>query len=260
MSYITIFERHGLSTANSKRVNPKHVGDANIVLEPEGEKEALDLCFRIGHAILTQTSIYGSKFLPAKRKHRRQLKCLDVANIDPQFAWEVGRRYLKSAGILCSTYVRTIQTRDKMLEGAKIDPHKIAENMRNDDRLREIDLGDDDYEEQQDNRKKKGWYWFRYHNGESPAAVADRLHTWLPDALYFRRQRKLKCLSVTSHGMTIRVAIKLFFHLSVADFCRMRNPNNCDVIIVAPKKLLKDPQFTYKKWGVVGLKLRAPKI
>ena len=38
-------------------------------------------------------------------------------------------------------------------------------------------------------------------------------------------------------------------------FEMIHNPHNCDVVTLAPKETLDNPQFTWGQWGVVGLRL-----
>jgi len=47
-----------------------------------------------------------------------------------------------------------------------------------------------------------------------------------------------------------------FLYLSVEQFEIMENPQNCDVITIAPKEKLLNPQFVSRRWGVAGLRLR----
>jgi broad specificity phosphatase PhoE len=68
------------------------------------------------------------------------------------------------------------------------------------------------------------------------------------------RKKKDKAL-IISHGLTIRIFVMRFFHLTVEQFDMMRNPHNCDVITIGPKADMKNPQFTSGRWGVTGLRL-----
>jgi hypothetical protein len=44
----------------------------------------------------------------------------------------------------------------------------------------------------------------------------------------------------------------------VEQFDTIANPHNCDIITVAPKEMLRAPQFTTLRWGVEGLRSYCP--
>ena len=45
-----------------------------------------------------------------------------------------------------------------------------------------------------------------------------------------------------------------FLHLKVEEFEMLANPHNSDVITIAPRAVLINPQFVTQRWGVVGLR------
>lgn len=166
----------------------------------------------------------------------------------------IGPEFIKDALLYRSPYRRTRQTMDHLIKGAglELDDVRIFE----DPRLREIDTGYEDYEAQQKRREQQGWFYYRYSGGESPADVFDRIATFL-DTFYRQIERKGASTGlIVTHGLTIRAIVMRFLHLSVEDFERLKNPDNCDVITIAHLDKLTNPQFVSGNWGVEGLKLR----
>ena len=61
---------------------------------------------------------------------------------------------------------------------------------------------------------------------------------------------------IVSHGLTIRCFVMRFMHLSVEQFESLANPQNCDIITIAHKEYIEDPQFTSGRWAISGLRFR----
>lgn len=61
---------------------------------------------------------------------------------------------------------------------------------------------------------------------------------------------------IVTHGMTIRCFVMRFLHLTVEQFESMHNPDNCDIVTIAPIAEISAPVFQTNRWGVEGLRLR----
>ena len=179
---------------------------------------------------------------------------------------KLGAKFLSTATVFCSTYLRTEQTLDGILSGAGLKREDLK-HLVFDDRLVEIDLGDQDYESQQESRRKIGWFWYRYKNGESAATVLYRVESFLQDMKAFVRKKtqgkkneQVKHIVIITHGMTVRCIIKALLKLSIEQFELMRNPRNCAVMKVSEKRKLEklglEIQFTHENLAVAGLRLR----
>ena len=169
---------------------------------------------------------------------------------------QIGEAFIRNALLYRSPYQRTRQTMQHLLEGAGVDPDSVR--IFEDPRLREIDPGYADYEKQREKRRKYGWFYYRFKGGEAPTDCYDRICTFLES---FRRQSErkgAKSALIVSHGLTIRCFVMRYMHLSVEEFERLDNPHNCDVITIAPKDQLQNPQFISGNWGIEGLRLRQP--
>ena len=60
---------------------------------------------------------------------------------------------------------------------------------------------------------------------------------------------------IVTHGLTIRCFVMRFLHLTVEDFEKIQNPDNCDIVTLADRSTLEAPPFTWGQWGVAGLRL-----
>lgn len=239
--------RHGESMANSKEVLTREVGDHKVALSKHGHEQAREL---------------GRK---------------------------LGAEFLASSLIYCSPYLRARQTLEGIVDGSGLrSTARGAQSIFEDPRLREVDTGYASLPEQEEMREKHGWFFYRFAGGESPADCYDRLSNFLssmirqvsraeraklrlcPDGHLFSAftwpVRAVRWLAgtgkpnvlIVSHGLAIRCLTMRFLHLSTEHFNRMRNPRNCDVITIAPKAQIAEPDFASGSWAVQGLRLRAP--
>jgi len=166
----------------------------------------------------------------------------------------VGRRFIDEALVYCSPYARTRQTLKGVLAGAGIKPADIR--VYEDPRLREVDLGYGELDAQIPMRRIHGWFYYRYDGGQSPADCFDRMSTFLESMMRQVERKGTRRVLIVTHGLTLRAFVMRFMHLTVEQFESLENPNNCDVITIAPKSRLRKPQFTSGKWGVSGLRFR----
>lgn len=153
-------------------------------------------------------------------------------------AKEVGRDLsnligTESFGVFCSPYLRTLQTKEAMLEGMKRDPVFDYQEPT----LREQEYGNmpaaDVNERNREFRKEFGYFFYRFPNGESCADVYDRMSLFL-DSLY-RRFDRTDCpanILIVSHGTAIKCFLARWYHWSVEYFESLTQLSNCHVSIM----------------------------
>lgn len=104
-------------------------------------------------------------------------------------------------------------------------------------RLREQEWGYLRSKEEFDNicreRREYGCFYYRIPGGEAGSDVYDRVNDLLGSLHrdFADQDFPQNCVLIT-HGLTIRLFIMRFFHLSVEDFERMAAPKNCDAVIL----------------------------
>jgi len=179
---------------------------------------------------------------------------------------QLGSKFLSEAILYQSPYTRTRQTMAGILEGAGYDPKAISgptvfPKIYEDPRLREVDFGYGDPEEQKPIREKEGYFWYRMDGGESAADCFDRVATFL-DTMKRQIDRKKghngtqRDVVIVTHGLIIRCFVMRFMHLTVEQFDSTDTPDNCSITTLDLKVNLKAPQFVSGKWGVEGIKGR----
>jgi broad specificity phosphatase PhoE len=174
---------------------------------------------------------------------------------------EIGADFLEDAMIFRSPYKRARQTTLQVLIGAgliKSTEDELPFRIFEDPRLREVEHGYEGQaavDAQKILRDKIGYFWYQLERGESPVQAYDRVSGFLESFMRQMERKKKDSALIISHGLTIRVFIMRFFHLTPEQFGTMRNPRNCDVITIAPKKTVTNPQFTSGRWAVTGLRL-----
>jgi len=104
-------------------------------------------------------------------------------------------------------------------------------------RLREQEWGylrcNEDFDKICRERREYGTFYYRIPGGEAGSDVYDRINDLL-GSLYRDFSDKDfpdNCVLVT-HGLTIRLFITRFFHLTVEEFELMLAPKNCDPVIL----------------------------
>lgn len=110
--------------------------------------------------------------------------------------------------------------------------------MREDPRIREQEwcgkMHKDGYSKIfEEERDVYGHFYYRFLSGESCADVYERVTTFM-DTLHRDFEKKdfpENCVIVT-HGMTLRVLVMRWFHLSVEEFEYLRNPHNCQYYVL----------------------------
>jgi len=136
-----------------------------------------------------------------------------------------------------SSFHRTRMTAQEMFKA--FDRNLIQ--MREDPRLREqewsgalrVGMTSESQKEMEAERDAYGHFYFRFKGGESCADVYDRLSTFL-DTLHrdFEKPNFPENVCIVTHGMTVRVLLMRWFHMTVEEFERLRNPHNCAQIVM----------------------------
>lgn len=212
--------RHGESEANIGKVSALEVGDHEIALSERGHAQARE----VGRTI--------------------------------------GCDFIEDALVYTSPYRRTRETLDGILEGASEDAPglNLREKVRvyEDPRLREVEHGYEAVAPQEEMRKRHGWFYYRFRGGESPADCYDRTSNFLESMMRQAERKKHEHILIVTHGLLIRCFVMRFLHLSVEDFDRLANPDNCSIVTLADRTTLDRCLFTSGHWGVEGLTLREP--
>merc|ERR1740139_1900352 len=108
---------------------------------------------------------------------------------------------------------------------------------RKDPRIREQDFGNYQDAEAIKKAKKERWefgtFYYRFLNGESASDVFDRVSTFL-DSLWrsFNHPHRAENYVLVTHGISIRVLLSRYFRYTVDQFNMMKNPKNCEMIVL----------------------------
>lgn len=106
-----------------------------------------------------------------------------------------------------------------------------------DPRLREQEWGHYREPERTDaietEREQYGHFYYRFPDGESCADVFDRVSDFF-NTLHrdFKKPTFPETAIIVSHGMTIRLILMRWLHLSVEVFEELANPRNCEYIVL----------------------------
>jgi broad specificity phosphatase PhoE len=100
-------------------------------------------------------------------------------------------------------------------------------------------------------RSAYGNFYFRFDRGESCADTFDRISGFL-DTLHrdFKKPTMARNCVIVTHGMTLRVFLMRFFHLTVEEFEKLKNPKNGQMVVlqlVGKKYKLLTPLEEYTK-------------
>ena len=143
-------------------------------------------------------------------------------------------KLINGGDLMCyvSSYTRTKQTYQDIIKNVDAKSIKI----RTDPRIREQEwrgnLGSfcDDFETERDDF---GHFFYRFPNGESCADVYDRISNFL-DTLFrdFEKPDYPDNVLIVTHGMAMRVFLMRWFNLPVEQFERLRNPKNCQLVVL----------------------------
>ncbi|MDQ3004530.1 MAG: histidine phosphatase family protein [Chloroflexota bacterium] len=135
--------------------------------------------------------------------------------------------------VYLSPYFRTRQTCQYIRESIETNVVKTTE----DPRIRELDWGHlrhpDDNEEIIRARDSYSTFYYRIPDGESGADVYDRVSTFL-ETLHrdFNKKEYPQNTLIVTHGLTLRLLLMRWFHWTVEEFENLRNPRNCQVVVM----------------------------
>lgn len=187
-----ILIRHGNSEGNADRERYATIPDHALNLTSEGEQQALQA--------------------------GRELKQL--------IGDEMVRVYL-------SPYTRTRQTYQQISQNIASNVDRVLE----DPRLREQDWGHlratDLNEEISQQRDNFSTFYYRIPDGESGADVYDRISTFL-ETMHrdFEEPDYPPNALIVTHGFAMRLFLMRWFHWSVEEFEELRNPKNCQIVVI----------------------------
>jgi broad specificity phosphatase PhoE len=168
---------------------------------------------------------------------------------------KIGADFLRQALVYCSPYLRTRQTLECVLEGSGL-ARSERPRIYEDPRLREVEHGYDSFHEQEALRKVHGWFYYRFRGGESPADCFDRTSGFLESLMRQVERKHAARAVIITHGLTIRCFVMRFLHLGIEEFESLANPENADVITIAPASHCEAPLFVRGHWAVGGLRRR----
>ena len=174
-------------------------------------------------------------------------------------AQQAGRKIKEIIGdeklsVYLSPFFRTRQTFAEIRKSVDENIMRAIE----DPRIREQEWGHlrplDENEEIKKERNKYSTFYFRIPDGESGADVYDRVTTFM-ETLHrdFRKNHFPENTLIVTHGMTLRLFLMKWFHWTVEEFENVRNPKNCQIVIMEKQKNGK-----YKL--TTNLKMRDPNI
>ncbi len=104
-------------------------------------------------------------------------------------------------------------------------------------RLREQEWGylrcNEDFDKICRERREYGIFYYRIPGGEAGTDVYDRVNDLL-GSMYrdFRADDYPQNCVLVTHGLTIRLFLMKYFHLTVEEFEKMKAPKNCDLVIL----------------------------
>lgn len=116
-----------------------------------------------------------------------------------------------------------------------------------DPRLREQEWGHlriGDYEDIQNYRDSYGHFYYRFPDGESCADVFDRVSDFTGTMNRdFNKENFPRNAIIVTHGMTTRLLVMRWFHVSVEEFETWSNPANCGYVLLERQE---DGKFALK--------------
>jgi broad specificity phosphatase PhoE len=137
----------------------------------------------------------------------------------------------ETVGVYSSPFYRTRLTRDIFSKYLNVVFSK------EDPRLREQEwttlLRNESKKQEEKEREVIGKFYYRFKSGESCADVFDRISTFL-ETLHrdFAKKDFPKNVIISGHGMTNRIFIMRWLHLTVEEFEILRNPKNAQIYIL----------------------------
>lgn len=110
-------------------------------------------------------------------------------------------------------------------------------SYKEDPRLREQEWGhlrsNEETERIMIERDKYGTFYYRFLHGESGADVYDRASDFLSTLTRdFKKPDFPPNVVIVMHGMTLRLFLMRWFHWTVEEFEQVKNPKNCEIIVM----------------------------
>ena len=142
----------------------------------------------------------------------------------------------ESLYVYLSPYFRTRQT----FQYLKSSIEANIVNSIEDPRIREQDWGHFRHPNENEGimRQRDGFspFYYRIPDGESGADVYDRVSTFM-ETLFrdFKKKDYPQNTLIVTHGLTLRLFLTRWFHWTVEEFESLRNPNNCQIVIMQKK-------------------------
>src|ERR1700752_2045682 len=139
----------------------------------------------------------------------------------------------ESIHVYLSPYYRARQTYQYLNISVETNVQKVVE----DPRIREQDWGHLRHpnENEEIRRQRDGFsaFYYRIPDGESGADAYDRARTFL-ETLHrdFKKSGYPQNALIVTHGLTLRLFLMRWFHWTVEEFENLRNPRNCQVVVM----------------------------
>jgi broad specificity phosphatase PhoE len=186
---------------------------------------------------------------------------LDLTELGQKQAIEVGRHLsdvlkLEACGLYVSPFYRARQTADEIEDFLLRVSFRIEyPTLREQEWSTCLRLTDDNKEVEEE-RDKIGPFYYRFENGESVADVFLRVSDFI-STLHRDFEKKSfpeNCI-IVGHGMTNRVFLMRWFHMTVEEFELLRNPKNCEYYLLELQengkyKLSKEPERYEKSYRI----------
>lgn len=189
-----ILIRHGQSQGNVDKTIYARIPDYALKLTDKGRQEALDAGKEIAKVISGKTMVYCSSYHRTRQTYEGVKKSLDV--------WK---------------YYETPLLREQEW-GTTFDGIKSYQDAS------------EDIEKYRD---EHGTFYYRFKSGESVADVFGRVSQFL-DTLFrdFEKPDFPENVVIVTHGMTWRVLLMRWFHLTIEEFELLKNPKNCEFCLL----------------------------
>ena len=134
-------------------------------------------------------------------------------------------------------YVSPFWRARSTFEGVVSTSERSQFNYREEPRLREQEWGylrcNEDFDKICRERKEYGTFYYRIPGGEAGTDVYDRINDLL-GSMYrdFEDENYPSHCVLVTHGLTIRLFLMRFFHMTVEEFETMESPGNCSLVIL----------------------------
>jgi broad specificity phosphatase PhoE len=162
---------------------------------------------------------------------------LNLTELGKKQAVEAGRSLSKllkmeTCALYVSPFYRARQTADEIEDFLNVSFRREFCTLREQEWSTCLRLTDNTKAVEEE-RDRIGPFYYRFENGESVADVYLRVGDFLSSLFrdFQKREFPEHCI-IVGHGMTNRVLLMKFFHLTVEEFELLRNPKNCDYYLL----------------------------